>query len=307
MEIYSAWGEFEWLLREVIERGYAVGFVAGSDDHKGRPGSSYPGAGTFGVHGGLTCVWAEALTREAIWEALWARRCYATTGERIYLRVEADGRPMGSHVTVTRPPSFEIEAVGTGEIERLELYRDLERIAIFPESMPRDEASVRITWSGAQSRGRGRMACWDGSLEVEFGRVAGATGHAFDTPVERILSCEPSSVSWQSATAGDADGIVVQLEGDARTVLRFRTDLLSADVALADIKRQPVEFDLGGVDLLVTFEMLPLGTGGRHVALSHREDRLPSERTAYWVRVTQRDGAKAWSSPIQIEPRLAPA
>ena len=32
-------GQFEWLLREAIERGYKVGFVAGSDDHKGRPGA----------------------------------------------------------------------------------------------------------------------------------------------------------------------------------------------------------------------------------------------------------------------------
>ena len=70
VELYSSWGEFEWMLRESIARGYRVGVVAGSDGHKGRPGSSYPGASTFGVYGGLTCILASDLTRSAIGEAL---------------------------------------------------------------------------------------------------------------------------------------------------------------------------------------------------------------------------------------------
>ena len=89
IEIYSAWGQFEWLLEEALERGCRVGFVAGSDDHKGRPGASYPGAASFGVYGGLTCVLATELTRKGVWEALRARRCYATTGRRIDLDVRA--------------------------------------------------------------------------------------------------------------------------------------------------------------------------------------------------------------------------
>ena len=104
IEIYSAWGQFEWLLREAIERGYKVGFVAGSDDHKGRPGASYPGSSSFGVYGGLTCVLARTLTREGIWEAIKARRCYATSGQRIALSVQADGHPMGSEFSVSGAP-----------------------------------------------------------------------------------------------------------------------------------------------------------------------------------------------------------
>ena len=39
IEVYSEWGEFEWFLRDALAKGYRVGFTAGSDDHKGRPGA----------------------------------------------------------------------------------------------------------------------------------------------------------------------------------------------------------------------------------------------------------------------------
>ena len=48
---------------------YKVGFVANSDGHKGRPGASHPGPSTFGAYGGLTCVLAESLTRDAVFDA----------------------------------------------------------------------------------------------------------------------------------------------------------------------------------------------------------------------------------------------
>ena len=81
IEIYSDWGRFEWLLEDALSRGYKVGFVANSDGHKGRPGASHPGASTFGAYGGLTCVLAEVLTRDAIFEAIRQRRCYETRPE----------------------------------------------------------------------------------------------------------------------------------------------------------------------------------------------------------------------------------
>ena len=39
VEVHSAWGTFEWILRDAFEKGYRVGIVANSDGHKGRPGA----------------------------------------------------------------------------------------------------------------------------------------------------------------------------------------------------------------------------------------------------------------------------
>ena len=90
VEVHSAWGTFEWIVRDAFEKGYRVGIVANSDGHKGRPGACYPGASFFGSYGGLTCFLAERLDRDAIFECMRRRRHYATTGNRAYLSVSAE-------------------------------------------------------------------------------------------------------------------------------------------------------------------------------------------------------------------------
>ena len=66
VEVHSAWGTFEWILRDAFEQGFRVGIVANSDGHKGRPGGCYPGASFFGSQGGLTCFLTPRLDRDAI-------------------------------------------------------------------------------------------------------------------------------------------------------------------------------------------------------------------------------------------------
>src|SRR5499433_2784345 len=85
VEVHSTWGTFEWLLHDAFEKGHRVGVVCHSDDHKGRPGATRPGASTFGAIGGLTCYFMPELTRDALFEALRKRHHYGTTGARIFL------------------------------------------------------------------------------------------------------------------------------------------------------------------------------------------------------------------------------
>jgi hypothetical protein len=82
-------GHLEWLLHDAFEKGYRVGVVCHSDDHKGRPGATRPGASTFGAIGGLTCYFMSELTRDALFEALRRRRHYGTTGTRLFLDLRA--------------------------------------------------------------------------------------------------------------------------------------------------------------------------------------------------------------------------
>ena len=126
VEVYSAWGEFEWMLTESLRLGHTVGVVANSDGHKGRPGASYPGVGQFGVYGGLTCVYAPDLTREAVFEALRERRCYGTTGPRINMRFTAGDYFMGSVGTWQNlnKRAFAVDVQGTDGIESIDLFAD---------------------------------------------------------------------------------------------------------------------------------------------------------------------------------------
>src|SRR6185503_6082961 len=70
-------------------RGAIFGLSAGSDDHTARPGMSHAPRGHFAMGGGLTAVLAPEKSREALWEAIKARRTYATTGARMLLDVKA--------------------------------------------------------------------------------------------------------------------------------------------------------------------------------------------------------------------------
>jgi len=82
-----------------LQRGMKVGFVAGTDNHRGQPSEPSPMGGLDldeVTVGGLTAVLADSLTREGVWDALYNRRCYATQGQRTLLSFELAGRPMGS-------------------------------------------------------------------------------------------------------------------------------------------------------------------------------------------------------------------
>ena len=92
VEVHSSWGTFEWLLHDAFEQGFRVGVVCHSDDHKGRPGATRPGASTFGAVGGLTCYFMPELNRDALFEALRTRRHYGTTGPRIFLDLHGNVR-----------------------------------------------------------------------------------------------------------------------------------------------------------------------------------------------------------------------
>ena len=79
-------------VRDALERGYRLGFVGSGDSHDGHPGLVHLASGGSG---GLAGILAKARTREAVLEALRARRVYATNGPRIVLTASARRRADG--------------------------------------------------------------------------------------------------------------------------------------------------------------------------------------------------------------------
>lgn len=304
VEIYSDWGRFEWLLEDALRAGYRVGVVANSDGHKGRPGASHPGASTFGAYGGLTCVLAESLTREAVFDALRARRCYGVTAaQRIHVELTVDGLPMGASGEAKGPVAIRGRVVGTGPIERVDVFRGLERIhTVSPYTPASFDGSrrYRVAWAGSRVRGRDRLTTWDGHLELSSGRIVAATVFAMENPEKGIVSHTPNRVAWRSNTTGDDDGVDLAIEGAAGAVLRFRTPVIDLDVPLADLDDGATRtFPAGGVDLRVFMRRLPARDLARELRIDH-VDSTPAEGRchAYWIRATQEDGAQAWTSPV---------
>jgi len=131
VEICSGWGISEeggvHSVQHALAMGYRLGFIGGTDTHIGQPAH-----GSFQVNEGrgLTAVYARDLTREAIWDGLRDRLCYATTGARIVLDFRGGSCRMGQEVSVESGDptmnrrSFHATVVGTDELERVEVVRN---------------------------------------------------------------------------------------------------------------------------------------------------------------------------------------
>lgn len=94
------------LAQDGLEKGAVVGFVGASDSH-GLYFHAHEGWREDPYKGGLTAVLLDGpLTRDNIWQALKARRNYATAGEKYYVEFSINGRPMGSELVVDEPPAI---------------------------------------------------------------------------------------------------------------------------------------------------------------------------------------------------------
>ena len=305
VEVASCWGVFEWLLWDAFDKGYQVGVMCNSDGHKGRPGAEGPGAGEFGIGGGLTCVLAESLTREAIFAALKNRSCYGTTGPRIDLDFSLNGHPMGSILTADGPLALEAAVKSVAPLEALILYRAQEPIRVVQPAAFEDCADsrrIRISWRGARIRGRGRRVTWDGAIQVTGATILDAIPFAFDSAADGILTQTGHEVTFASSTTGDTDSIDLWLDQAARGTIRFTSPQGEHQIDLETLTAtQPGnEIDLGRLDIHLSIARYPETLTESTAALSLDLEPPASPMTPYFVKVIQEDGHMAWSSPIYV-------
>jgi hypothetical protein len=126
----KAWEDGRWLST-----------IASSDDHRAQPGQA---------HNGVVAVRATALTREAVFDALAARRTYATTGARIVLAFSVGGVAMGGRLSrrdAAGPLAIEVSAVGTAVIDLVEVLRHVVGRPGFHVLAARHPLDDRVEWS----------------------------------------------------------------------------------------------------------------------------------------------------------------
>ncbi len=148
VEIFSGWGNHETgtgplrghgsdkhaqlTVAAALARGLRLGFVASSDSHDGYPGAAQGKLQPWWsnkyspVGSGRAVVLARERTRAAIWDALHARRCYATTGDEIELDFRVDGRLMGTEFTAPAGAGrkISVRVKGPGRVRVIHVIRN---------------------------------------------------------------------------------------------------------------------------------------------------------------------------------------
>jgi hypothetical protein len=326
VEVHSAWGTFEWILRDALEAGYRVGVMANSDGHKGRPGACYPGASFFGSYGGLTCFLTERLDRDAIFWSMRRRRHYATTGNRGLLDVtvtlasggdlfERDPAQKGTSPSkrvhrllmgdIARvsddTAELVIDVIGSAPIERLDIFDGLDLLeTVRPYTEADLGTRVRLVYEGAEYRGRARTTTWDGMLEVTGNSIERAqviNNWNLDRGIQRW---DAESLAWKAVTTGNYGAIDLWLKSAREGLLSFKTAPVSGQAEIGALGVEPRVFEAGGLERAIRLQLLPTMMAERRLSLRRKINIGPGGEARLFVRVQQEDGHRMWSSPIYL-------
>ena len=325
VEVHSDWGTFEWLIHDALEQGYRIGILANSDGHKGRHGASHPGASLFGAYGGLSCLIANDLSRQALFDALRKRHHYATTGCRLFLDVGvkfdtqaelfSEDPNMGNSQTslvetammgdIVRSKdthvNFDIEVLGSAPIERIEIRNRLEVLETFrPYDSTNLGRRIRVIWEGSEYRGRGRQTVWDGGCSLSgntFERIASFNMWNLDKQVKQT---SPTDIQWSALTTGGFSGFDAWLEDPKSGILKIDTPLVKCEIPIANIGMDDQVFSAGGIQRNIRVFRLPDENQHQTIKINRRIQLNDDFDNALYICLTQENGHRAWSSPIYI-------
>ena len=299
IEVHSHHGTFEWFLEEAMRRGYKVGFIATSDDHTCRPGYTLTTEG-FTTRGGYTAIYAEKLSKEALWEAFWARRVYGTTGERIILDVDVDGHLMGEEIDAYSSVNLRVDIHGTKSLHSVEVMNGTECIYRHPFAEPSgSERLIKIEWMGARVKSRPKRVNWEGGLEIDKGLIVSFKEYAIDYVDQGVRRINEQQLEWTSTTGGDSDGVILELDAPEDAVVSFQSKPINFGFKPQMITYEPMIIDIGPVNQRVRIQAITGAALPKSLKFVH-EINLVEGLNPIWVKVTQEDGSMAWSSPVYI-------
>lgn len=299
-----------------LSLGHIFGFCGNTDHHSAHPGS-------YGC--GRTGVWADVLTRGGIWEAIQSRRTYALTGDRIDLQFSVNGNPMGRVIherTIER--EIRISAIGGGPINYAEIIKNNKVVyridaadhgTPYPVGMVKGKLFVEVGW------GRKIEQRWNVKIELDSGEIIDVEprfrGEYVAGPKNRKggeyqysawQQKDKRTVQFKTKTNGNptvltnaSQGMLVEIEMPAKGKI------------IANINGKRVEYTLR--ELFIGSRS---GYLGGFVTAAYRFHRVfrPKEYEwhfvfhdvaakiqgydFYYVRVCQKNGQWAWSSPIWV-------
>lgn len=297
-----------------LQLGHIVGAVGSTDHH-----SAYPGS--YG-HGRLA-VWANALTRDGILQALRRRQCYALTGDRIALEFSVNGAPMGATLPSAIERRIAVAVCGGAALETVEVVRNRDVIHRWSPPIPLAsplpgepvKVCLELGWGP-----KGEETTWDTELIVRHGRLLGIEPRLKGPDVvepqldgrstgaqSRWERTGESSVVLVTRTSGNpatttsgTQAISLELAGDLSTSLQAFINGKSVHLTWNQLLEAAHAGYLGGF-LTPAYRFERAVPRSRFTCQFDFTDRvLSSTSDWYTVRVKQSNNQWAWSSPVWV-------
>ncbi len=300
-----------------LAAGHRFGVIGSSDHHSAHPGSY--------DHGRLG-VWAGELTRDAIWEALRARRTWAMTGDRIELATALNDAPMGAAIPFAHERDVRVDVRAGGPIDYVELVRNgvvVERrtpLAAAGPPLPsfRGKVTLAVGWGEARDATE-----WDVRVGVRGGRLltveprfrgdevvapqdGGGSAHRYSEwtrPATNEVAFRTRSRRNATTRTDGTQKICLEIEGDGDTRIVAQINGRDVDVSLPDLCQGPRAGFLDGFvsEAWQLSRAIPEHEYAWSWAWLDTVEREVAPRgDAYYVRVRQKDDQWAWSSPIFV-------
>jgi len=119
-----------------LNNGFRLGFIGGGDDHYSHPGCpvrQYKMKNLVPIlryKPGIAAIFSDKLDSKNLIQSLNQRKCYATTGERMWLKIKIDSALMGQIIEVNKSPVIIVTVCGTNKLESVELLKNGKVVAI---------------------------------------------------------------------------------------------------------------------------------------------------------------------------------
>jgi hypothetical protein len=305
-----------------LQRGKRFSFAGSTDHHAGYPGS-------YGD--GRVAVMATEKTREAIWEALLARRTYAVTGDKIACYFTVNEAVFGSEVKDSGRRLLKLDVTACDGIEKVTVYKNGKSWNIVngvssgdqaqkPSSVP-GKYKVRVEMGWGENKDG---FAWQGSARLDGGQIVSVEtcfrGQSVLAPTpemrenpninalgNKLISSSANGAEWTCTTFKNPStqhpqtaALIFEIEGDVNSKLAVEAN------------GQTFAYSIG--ELLTGSRSVHLEKHNSEAVLFHRavpeneycfqgewsDDQRETECDAYHVEIKQWNGQCAWISPVFV-------
>ena len=307
-------------LQEVLSSGHRIGVVASTDDHLG-----YPGA--YGE--GLAAVLTEDLTRKSIFDAIKKRRTYAVSGDRIKLDFRLNGHLMGEEIPFTDNRDISIVASGWDKIDRIEVLKNNRVIKRqFPVDNQVTSASwdqpvllrIEMGWGPWSDLNLSRICDWEANIQISDGKLNDVypcfqSGPFSEEKRNRIKGKTEEGFTIESYTSrkqayeeNPTNAVVLSISGSPKTKVTLnlqKPNEMTVSKSLGELTQNNAVFFTGEFPA-ESFVFHPIVFSDHYSTQFKFTDTAESKEAVNWyyVRVIQRNGQLAWSSPIWVEKEM---